>query len=79
MVRLTLGGVDFDYDVGTEVVGEGAARSGGVGQVVEAAYMALVALEVNGRGFTLGGRNSKAAVGEVKEVVVVGGDKTEVA
>ena len=72
------GGVDFDYDVGTEIVCESATRRGGIGWVVEASDVAIVSLKVNGRGFTLGRGNSKAAVGQAKEVVIVGRGKTEV-
>ena len=37
--------------------------------------MTIVALKVNGRGFTLGGGNGKATAGEMKEIAAVGGGK----
>lgn len=40
--------------------------------------MTIVALKVNGRGFTLGGGNGKATAGEMKEIAAVGGGKTDV-
>ena len=76
---LVAGRVNFNDDIGPQIVREGASGRGGIGRVVQAADATRIALEMDRRGFALRWGNAQPALGEVKEIAVMGRDKSEVA
>ena len=58
---------------------ERASRRGGIGHIVETTDMARAALKMYRRGFALRGRNTQAAIGQMKKIIVTGRNKADIA